>query len=585
MNLILLQLPAMLAASEWTITRWLTPVWIGGVGVAMGLIAAAIFLGLILLLAKTGIFEFLRRTWVGFAIGLVGGGLITGGVLWGLRGLFMVGDQSTIGRDEIWLSVPPIWLFFSLILWCLIYCSNRRFSREIGQSLSTGVGAYLFVVALILVATTAAMSLVVEQPLAMLQATPTIFSSGTELEQRVVPGVSASGGVAVPVPIELDYDREALAAVMINSDRALVLNIENLRDPTDYIEPIRVLADQPLVWTRTSGGQSPIPSAEGLQLSIQNQEFEDATVNFRIATAAAQPEMFGAVYIGCLFFTLALLWFLQLGASPRLAAISMATAKSELSQPLPIILMLFVGICIVAFVYVPFHTLGEDIKLLKDNGITLTILAALFQGVWSASSSVSEEIEGRTALTLLSKPISRRSFLFGKFMGILWVIVLMFIVLGTIQLTAVAYKPLYDAVEHTQEQPLWQYCYVEMFRTLPGLLMGFMQVVFLMALAVALGTRLSQLANFAVCFAIYVIGHLTPSVISSSQEAFPIVQFFGQLIATVVPNLDQFSMNAAIDANNPVPFVYLSALLLYSLLGCSFIAFLGLTLFEDRDLT
>ena len=33
--------------------------------------------------------------------------------------------------------------------------------------------------------------------------------------------------------------------------------------------------------------------------------------------------------------------------------------------------------------------------------------------------SISEEIEGRTAVTLMSKPVSRRQFLLGKYLGIL----------------------------------------------------------------------------------------------------------------------------------------------------------------------
>ena len=37
----------------------------------------------------------------------------------------------------------------------------------------------------------------------------------------------------------------------------------------------------------------------------------------------------------------------------------------------------------------------------------------------AASMLISEEIEGRTAITLMSKPVSRRQFLLGKFVGLL----------------------------------------------------------------------------------------------------------------------------------------------------------------------
>ena len=63
-----------------------------------------------------------------------------------------------------------------------------------------------------------------------------------------------------------------------------------------------------------------------------------------------------------------------------------------------------------AFIYIPYNTFGEDVKMLKDSGLTLIMVLAILVGLWTASVSVADEIEGRTAVTLLSKPISRRQF-------------------------------------------------------------------------------------------------------------------------------------------------------------------------------
>ncbi len=176
------------------------------------------------------------------------------------------------------------------------------------------------------------------------------------------------------------------------------------------------------------------------------------------------------------------------------------------------------------------------------------MLLAAFQGVWSASSSISEEIEGRTALTVLSKPIQRRSFVIGKFLGIFWMLFLMFVVLGALELLAVAYKPIYDSREASTTDLIWQMCHDEMIAAVPGLAMAFMQTLVLSAISVALATRLPQLANLAVCFAIYVVGNLTTSLVSSTQEGFEIVRFVAELVATIIPILEHFSMQAAIDS-------------------------------------
>ena len=68
--------------------------------------------------------------------------------------------------------------------------------------------------------------------------------------------------------------------------------------------------------------------------------------------------------------------------------------------------------------------------MFKDSGLILVMLLAILVAVWSASVSVADEIEGRTALTVLSKPVRRHQFILGKFAGILWPVALMFILLG-----------------------------------------------------------------------------------------------------------------------------------------------------------
>ena len=216
--------------------------------------------------------------------------------------------------------------------------------------------------------------------------------------------------------------------------------------------------------------------------------------------------------------------------------------------------------------------------------ITLILIACTFQAVWSASTSVHDEIEGRTALTLLSKPIHRRSFIIGKMLGIFWVVLFMFLVLGSWELLMTAYKPIYDARESSLEQPDWRVCHQEMWQTIPGLAMAFFQSVVLGAIAVALGTRVSFLANFVICFSIYMLGHLTPTIVASAEGGLPLVEFFSQLISAAVPNLSLFSMEAAIDSDIVVPWSILSSVLVYTVLYFLVATLLGLLLFEDRDL-
>ena len=238
----------------------------------------------------------------------------------------------------------------------------------------------------------------------------------------------------------------------------------------------------------------------------------------------------------------------------------------------------------VFFLWIPYNTFGEDIKMLKDSGLTLIMILSIVLAVWAASSSISEEIEGRTALTVLSKPIGRPSFIVGKFLGILWTVAVLFVVLGLLLLIVVAYKPIYDGRESSTQDVTWQLCHLEMTSVIPGLALAFMETMVLAALSVAISTRLPWLANLVICFTIYALGHLTPLIVQSSYGQFVPVQFFGQLIATVFPNLDHFNIQAAVAAGVPVPPLYLVWALVYCLIYSIIAMLLALVLFEDRDL-
>ncbi len=196
-------------------------------------------------------------------------------------------------------------------------------------------------------------------------------------------------------------------------------------------------------------------------------------------------------------------------AAPRVAAVALATAKSEMAQPLYLLLLMIGLVGILLFGIMPFNTLGEDIRLMKDSSITLLMVLGMLQAVWSAGTSVSEEIEGRNrALTVLSKPLSRRSFLLGKYIGIMFSVLVLFVIITAVFIPVVSYKPIYDARETTRGTPEWQQGHEEIMTTLPALGLYLWKRWRIGGIAVALATRLPLVANFTVCFVIYVIATL-----------------------------------------------------------------------------
>jgi ABC-type transport system involved in multi-copper enzyme maturation permease subunit len=365
-------------------------------------------------------------------------------------------------------------------------------------------------------------------------------------------------------------------------------------------EPVRVTAygpDEPQqVWVEVAPGRevqarqsAPLlplfPQDRVEKLYVRNLGTLPTTLTVTVKTRLAYPEVATVAYTAIGVVAVFLLYALQRALMPRISAVALATYKSEIAQATFFILMLLGATLLIAFEFVPYFTQGEDIKMLKTSGLTLIKIFGLIQAVWAASTSISEEVEGRTALTVLSKPIGRRGFILGKYLGILWTVAVMFIVLGTLLMITVAYKPIYDAPESSQADPTWQQCHSEMVSVVPGMALVFLETMVLAALSVAISTRLPMLANFVIVFAIYVLGHLTPLLVQSrAVNQFEIVKFFGYLISTIFPVLEYYDTEAAIVSGAPVGLDYLGVSLLYSLLYSAIAMLLALILFEDRDL-
>ena len=59
-----------------------------------------------------------------------------------------------------------------------------------------------------------------------------------------------------------------------------------------------------------------------------------------------------------------------------------------------------------------------DQIILQNNGLTTVLVSGLLLAAFSASSVLAREIDDRTALTVVSKPVSRGVFVLGKFAGV-----------------------------------------------------------------------------------------------------------------------------------------------------------------------
>jgi ABC-type transport system involved in multi-copper enzyme maturation permease subunit len=266
--------------------------------------------------------------------------------------------------------------------------------------------------------------------------------------------------------------------------------------------------------------------------------------------------------------------------------IATATAKEAIRQPAFFVLAFLASASLIASIFVSYFTFGEDIKMYKDTGLTTISFVGLLLALLTASSSVAEEIEGKTAITLLSKPINRRQFIVGKFLGIELGVLALFALLGTLFAIGVWYKYAYDLRESAGSVFDQAMRTKQVLQVLPGLVLGFLEVTVLASLSVAISTRLPMLVNLVVCISVFFLGHLTPVLVGAAEggRANELVKFMARLFQWALPSLEFFNAGPSISTGAMIPWLgYVVPALGYCMLYSGAALLFAFLLFENRD--
>lgn len=579
----------------------LTAIWIFGAGVLLG----GVLLALIWLLSMAlsfipGLRTLAENRTAAIIAVLVAGGifgfLFFGQAKW-LFTTFTVADSATAAADEARVMLTSVLFSGAVGLFgggLLVFLTNRRSAMELG-------GAMFETPMLAMLITGAAVGAIGLTCFAVtyfggennpVEIFGSIWKLTADPEREFgpveAPPSGAEGSVVKEVKVDVNLNRNELVRLVIETTQNLYVGTQPLQNAvTETTFEVERTAEgaRPFTWVRGRQALDPFKEEITPSLYITNLGNEPATVTIRAYMVPEYPQVAWFFYYAAIALAIALAYLLQRMAFPRTTAISLATIKSSVGQLLFWVILILGSFLLCLFVLLPYYTLGEDIKMYLDSGFSLITLLALIQALWASGTEIAEEIEGRTSLTVLSKPLGRTSFIIGKYLGILWTVLIIFLVLGSVMMICVALKVPYDGRESARVDLTWQDCFADMAVVTPGLFLSFLTAGIISAISVAISTRLPTIPNFMICFAIYGLGRLLPLIADSAAGDFAPVEFFAQFLSIVLPVLHHYDMQPAIAGGQSVPPIILFWAAVYALLYCGVALMVSLLLFEDRDLT
>lgn len=294
----------------------------------------------------------------------------------------------------------------------------------------------------------------------------------------------------------------------------------------------------------------------------------------------------------------------------RTLVITRHTFREAVVQPIYLLLMALGAVVLVIFSLLPYFTLGEDSVMFKLVALDVILLFVLLSTLFATSRTVYDEIEDRTMLTLMSKPVRKWEVLVDKYLGIVIAAGLQVLVLGTIMVLGLCFRIPTDyqlSNASLNDAIIRQIADLRLMHSagvIASLVLAWLQVCVLAAVGVALSVRFSLVVNLPAVLLLYIAGNLTRFLHTAGSSDSALGAVLANIVGTVVPFLQVFDFRQhTLHREVAVPWTeffdparhpyatglgmiggYLAVAALYGIAYSVFALASGLLLFENREL-
>jgi ABC-type transport system involved in multi-copper enzyme maturation permease subunit len=250
-------------------------------------------------------------------------------------------------------------------------------------------------------------------------------------------------------------------------------------------------------------------------------------------------------------------------------AIAFNTFREAIRNKILYSLLFFAGLVIVGSILIGDLAVGGRIKIVKDMGLGAISVFGLLIAIFVGIDSIYKEVEKGTICTLLSKPISRSTFLWSKFLG-LALLLLVEVAVMSVVLVAIVYFLTGTLI----------------MKILAAIFLIYFELLIITSLTIFFSTFSTPTLSGLFTVGFYVLGHLT-SEISSFSKITPskIISFLCKVSYYLLPNLENLNIKSQVVFDLPISFAYLAYSISYALGYLIIVLLLSMFIFSKKDFT
>lgn len=231
--------------------------------------------------------------------------------------------------------------------------------------------------------------------------------------------------------------------------------------------------------------------------------------------------------------------------------------------------VLFIGMALAIICYVASEfTYGVPQRVALDFGLGTLSLSSNIIAIFLGVTLIAKEIENRTVYMILSRPISRNSFLVGKLLGMMAIQALNLIILGVITLSFYFYSG-------GKFDSLIPWCF----------LFSFLESFLVLLLVVLFSLFCNPIMAVFNTIVLIVCGFfINEAQLSLHARMIPALNIFLKFYSWVFPNFYKLNLKEFLLYEQNIPLSYLLKNLSYGVLYSVFLLTLSSALFNRKNL-
>src|SRR5882672_259509 len=278
-----------------------------------------------------------------------------------------------------------------------------------------------------------------------------------------------------------------------------------------------------------------------------------------------------------------------------------ATYGDVTRRPLYYILLFTFAFAIFGSKFLTLFSFYQEMNMVREMGMATITFWGFIVVVITSGLIVTQELEDRTAVTLLSKPIRRTDFLLGKFAGLVLALIPGIVVLSgvlflTLWMMAYPRLPVHDRdlmlAGHDGRSPLmtvWRITWENFILrqsgvVLEGALLSFFQTAVLAAVAVSFSAFFPTVVSVGATTLVFIFGNVSSYMLASVENLkVGALTTAGRAASYLVPNLGYFNLQMYFSEGKIISLQYLGLSCAYTALYVTAVFLVSCSLFQKRE--